>query len=278
MKHEKLWRLFSNVALRVDEINADLYECRDRLRELQPKRRGALLLYLTEHGGGCMGCPHPDWKQYNRNTSAPGPGQNALYRIRRHPTKKIYRKKEFYDNYEQVLATVNRVYDQNLEKKSYSPILGHIRRALAVRVDVSAINDASDMRGKITTLLKLLSDRFETIDSVLDHGKQKLESLQDEVPGKIIYTPRLCGKKGCQFCPHPQWSAVQYKKRSKLKFQRVVVAMPLKYLPLKGPLIPVKEDVGFIVREMQKHIREREKYIELTGQLSRTYQGRWVIT
>lgn len=86
-------------------LNRKLIWVQARLRQVQPKSPGSLLLDLQDCGRGCMGCPHPRWLKW----FAPS-GTNELKllgaRIKGDPSLSLSRSGKFLPVYQESLALV----------------------------------------------------------------------------------------------------------------------------------------------------------------------------
>ncbi|MDI3258463.1 MAG: hypothetical protein QJR02_02070 [Sinobacteraceae bacterium] len=62
--HNTLHDLGVTAARQLQALTARLMQIEREIRDAQPKKSGAIILYLYTHSKRCNGCPHPVWKQW----------------------------------------------------------------------------------------------------------------------------------------------------------------------------------------------------------------------
>lgn len=130
--------LTQNTLHRLRAINRDLSDLGTAIRDLQPKRHGALLMerYTCGKGGtvGCLGCPHIRWKQWADPAKATGGHRKEGWRAHpvEAPLKRIRRTGEFAEHWQAVAALIHEAIRLLKEKDKIIKHLSNLSRSLSV--------------------------------------------------------------------------------------------------------------------------------------------------
>ncbi|AHI33182.1 hypothetical protein AU15_11245 [Marinobacter salarius] len=272
----RIVKLVSFVTRRIDKINEAIELGALRLRECQPRWGGVILLYLKTHGPkpDCLSCPHLDWKRMLPNKySRTGV---CLSNIKGNPAKMVYRHGQLRDCFPEVQATISYIQALDAEKRSYTKILGQLRRCLTMRLDLPSTVEQDTVRKKMDFLAKILTLRLTRMDHELRHHAKYLEELQPgSFAGKIQCRIYVCSANNCYSCSHIRWDVLQYKGRSRIQLVANRTAKPLLCLPKKPELSQQTQKVRDLIKRMNQVIAEKRSYQRHLTSLSQTYFGRY---
>ncbi len=128
----------TDIVRTLDEIDRELGRIGQTLREIQPKRPGALTLSFYDCGDDCLGCPHPRWLQW-RKTRTPDLDRRrstlAGHPVR-YPAMRVKRTGDFTEHAPAVRSTIARA---NRLCTARIKIIDHLRYAYrAARAVASA--------------------------------------------------------------------------------------------------------------------------------------------
>jgi hypothetical protein len=125
--HRRAQRI-TDIAHTLNEIDRELEEISQTLREIQPKRPGALTLSFYDCGDDCIGCPHPRWLQWSKpNTPDKERHESTLAgHPVRYPAMRVKRTGDFMAHAPAVRRLVARA---NRLSAARAKIIGHTRYA-----------------------------------------------------------------------------------------------------------------------------------------------------
>lgn len=94
---ERTREVFERAMAALERIDAHIDEAAEKLRELQPKKPGAILLERHDCGAGCLGCPHPRWKVW-RSDQRKKPARWYASTLKTNPTQSVKKTGPFEAN------------------------------------------------------------------------------------------------------------------------------------------------------------------------------------
>jgi hypothetical protein len=120
--------IFQGTLERMGQIVEDMESLRLKLREIQPKRSGVILMEWSKCGRGCLGCPHVRWKQWTwnpRSTNHPWQAHTIRY-----PLKRLRKTEPFLQSFPYAKSTILRIQELDQERKRLIREIHLLRRVL----------------------------------------------------------------------------------------------------------------------------------------------------
>lgn len=120
---------------KVMDMNARLEQIADRLKEIQPKKPGALTLNLRECGrDACYGCPHLRWLKWSTKPkpgTTPDEKQNFWVANQvKMPVQSVSKKRVFFGAREEVIDLVREALELDKRRRAMLTAAANFRRTV----------------------------------------------------------------------------------------------------------------------------------------------------
>ena len=113
---------------RLAQIITRLRVIQEALRDKQPKKSGAVLMYLYPCGKDCLGCPHIHWKQWSYD------GKKQKNQWLSHavdkPLMRLPKSKEFQQSRDEIASLMKEAIALEKEREGIVKALSQVNRIL----------------------------------------------------------------------------------------------------------------------------------------------------
>lgn len=116
---------------RIEEINELLVKLEDAIKFTQPKKTGAVTLFLNKCGSDCAGCPHPKWAKWgNKKSRTAGKGDMWVMSRISNPMQSLKKTGEFAKYHQETKDLVQGSLDLINERAKLLAAIGSVGRSL----------------------------------------------------------------------------------------------------------------------------------------------------